>query len=90
MKMETNATQYWLSPPGDTILETMEKVGLSKKVLAERLELSIKAFDLLLEGRMALTSELAISLEKALDIPASFWIAREENFRNEWSNSKEL
>jgi HTH-type transcriptional regulator/antitoxin HigA len=87
-KMETNATQNWLSPPGDTILETMEYVGLSKKELAEKLVLSLDAFDLLLEGKLAINSELAISLEKAFDIPASFWKVREENFRNELSNSK--
>ena len=70
-----------LSPPGDTILETIEAIGVSKNELAKRLEQPEAWVNELITGEIKITSEIAAQLENALGIPVSFWLAREKEYR---------
>lgn len=72
-----------LSPAGDTILETMEYIGISKETLAAALQLSVEATNTLLKGELKIDLVLADRLEAIFNIPANFWITREANFRHE-------
>ncbi|MEX2596397.1 MAG: ImmA/IrrE family metallo-endopeptidase [Salibacteraceae bacterium] len=72
-----------LSPPGDTIQETIDEIGMSQAELAERLGRPKEKVNDLIKGREIITTDSAFRLEKVLGIPASFWLNREREFRQE-------
>lgn len=70
-----------LSPPGDTIQETIEEMGMSQAELAERIGRPKEKINDVIKGREPISTETAFRLEKVLGIPASFWINREKEYR---------
>lgn len=70
-----------VSPPGETLDDVLDERGMSQAELAERTGLSKKTINLIVKGKAPLTQETGLLLEKALGIPAGFWINREKNFR---------
>ena len=70
-----------VSPPGGTLEDVLEERGMSQAELAERTGLSKKTVNLIIKGKAPLTQESALLLEKALGIPAGFWINREKDYR---------
>lgn len=68
-------------PPGMTIEETIDFIGMSREVLAQKLGLSEQHLSELIEGTATLTPEIAEGLERILDTPASFWNTFERNYR---------
>lgn len=69
------------SPPGDTIKETIDSIGMSKEECAFRLEMDDFEFDNLLSGVVKINYSLAKSLEFVLKIPCGFWVKRESDYR---------
>ncbi|WP_373497277.1 helix-turn-helix domain-containing protein [Aquiflexum sp.] len=74
-----------ISPPGDTLLETINLKGISQTDLAKRMGRPLKTINEIIQGKAAITPETAIQLERSLDIPASFWLERERNYRLEFA-----
>lgn len=72
-----------LSPPGDTIQETIDNLGMNQNELAERLGKNIKNVNQIIKGKEPITSDTAIALEKVLGVPADFWLERERQYRRE-------
>ena len=70
-----------ISPPGDTIQETIEMLGMSQAELSERIGRPKEKINDVIKGREPISTETAFRLEKALGIPASFWINREKEYR---------
>ncbi len=70
-----------VSPPGETLDDVLDERGMSQAELAERTGLSKKTINLIVKGKAPLSQESALLFEKALGIPAGFWINREKNFR---------
>ncbi len=70
-----------VSPPGGTLEDVLEERGMSQAELAERAGLSKKTVNLIIKGKAPLTQESALLFEKALGIPAGFWINREKDYR---------
>jgi len=83
MKADIALQKSLLSPPGDTIQETIDELGMSQAELAERMGRSKEKLNDMIKGREPLTTETAHRLEKVLSIPASFWINREAEYRRE-------
>jgi HTH-type transcriptional regulator/antitoxin HigA len=71
----------YASPPGDTLLETLETIGMSQAELAERTGRPKKTINEIIKGRASITPETALQLERVLGIPASFWNNRESQYR---------
>lgn len=71
----------WVSPPGETIQDLMEERGWTQAELAERLGYSVKHVSQLVNGKVPLSEEAAMRLERVLGSPASFWLTREAKFR---------
>lgn len=71
----------WVSPPGETIQDLVEEHGWTQAELAERLGYSAKHVNLLVNGRVPLSEEAAMRLERVLGSTASFWLTREAKFR---------
>lgn len=71
----------FVSPPGETLLETLETIGMSQAELAKRMGHPIKTINEIIQKKAAITAETALQLEQVLHIPASFWLKREQQYR---------
>lgn len=71
----------YVSPPGDTLLENIEYLGISQAELAKRMGQSIQTINDLIKGEAPLTPEIALQLERLLGIPARLWNKREQHYR---------
>lgn len=74
-----------LSPPGDTIQETIDTIGMSQAELAERMGRPKEKLNDIIKGREPITMKTAILLDRVLGIPVSFWMEREREYRIELS-----
>ncbi len=54
---------------------------MSQAELARRADLSAKHLKRLIESRAPLSTDVALRLERATDVPARFWLDRESNYR---------
>src|SRR5229473_994274 len=79
-----------VSPPGVTLQETLDALQMSQAELAERAGRPKKTINEIIKGKAAITAETAIQFERVLGIPASFWIAREQNYREALARAKEV
>lgn len=70
-----------VSPPGDTIQETLDAIGMTQRELAGRLGKDPKNINRIISGIEALSEQTAIGLQAVLDIPAEFWLEREKRYR---------
>lgn len=75
--------------PGNTLKETLKAIGMTRAEFAKRIGYSIKTINEIIKGEKAITTEMAIKLESAVDIPASFWSSLEYNYRDFLSRKKE-
>ena len=77
------AAKELISPPGDTLADTLDEIKMSQADLALRMNRPIKTINEIIKGKAAIIPETAIQLERVLKIPASFWLNREANYRRE-------
>ena len=70
-----------VSPPGETLLETIEALGMSSADVAKGTGLSMKTIHKIIKGKAPITPELSLELERVLGVPASFWNNRERHYR---------
>ena len=80
----------WVSPPGDTIADALEELGMTQAELAERSGFSKKHVNGLIKGKVAITAETALKLEAVLGAPARFWLRREMEYREDLARKKML
>jgi HTH-type transcriptional regulator / antitoxin HigA len=73
----------WLSAPGGTILDVIEERGMSSKDLAGLLGYSLERTEKLINGREAITRDVAALLAERVGGSKKFWLSRESNYRNE-------
>lgn len=71
----------WVSPPGETILDIAEEREWTQAELAIRLGYSEKHVNQLINGKVPLTVDAAMRLERVLGGTADFWLTREANFQ---------
>jgi HTH-type transcriptional regulator / antitoxin HigA len=69
-------------PPGETLLDTLEAIGMSQAELADRTGRPKKTINEIIKGKAEITSETALQLERALGIPAGFWNNLERNYQD--------
>ena len=79
--LENQYQPDYVSPPGETLLETLEALGMSQAELAERTGKSLKTINEIIKGKAPITPETALQLERVLGVPAHFWNARERQFQ---------
>jgi len=71
----------YVSAPGETLLETLETIGMSQAELAKRMGRPVKTINEIIQKKAVITAETALQLEQVLHIPASFWLKREQHYR---------
>jgi addiction module HigA family antidote len=72
-----------VSPPGDTLAETLEELGMTQAELATRMGRPQKLISEIINGKAAITPDTASQLERVLGVPARFWLKREQHYQ-EW------
>lgn len=70
-----------LSCPGDTIKETLEKLGIDIPLFVIKMQISNKEAARLLKGYTPITPEIAAKLQEIFNIDAQFWLNMEANYR---------
>lgn len=70
-----------VTPPGDTLQEIIETIGMAKAELADRIGKTPKFINDIINHYAAITPTTAMELEKVLGTPASFWNNRERRYR---------
>lgn len=81
---ESNAAAFapdWASPPGEAVLDLVEERGWTQAELADRLGYSEKHVSLLLNGKVPLSMDAAMRLERVLGSTADFWLTLETNYQ---------
>jgi len=66
--------------PGETLLETIDAMGISQMQLAERTGKTTKAINEIIKGKAAITPQTALQLERVLNIQASFWNSLQKRY----------
>lgn len=83
--MTANSSHNILSdiaiPPGETLAETIEAIGLTQAELAMRMGRPPQTINEIINGKKAITSETAIELERVLGTPAHVWINLEKEYQ---------
>jgi len=65
---------WYVSPPGETLAEKLEEMGLDAKELASRTGYTPKTINELLKAKCRVTPEMALILEIATGISQSAWL----------------
>ncbi len=86
---DISAAKDLISPPGDTLLETIGHKGISQTELAQRMGRPLKTINEIIMGKTAIMPETALQLERVIGIPASFWLERERLYRLELAEIKD-
>ena len=89
---ERTVNEYFpeeVSPPGETLQETIEYHGMTQGQLAERMGRPKKTINEIIKGKAAITEDTAIQLERVLGVPASFWMNRERHYREALARRRE-
>lgn len=68
-------------PPGETLLETIETLGMTQADLAARAGRPLKTINEIIRGKAAITPDTALQLERVLGVSATFWLNRESRYR---------
>ena len=71
----------YVSPPGETLLETLETIQMSQAELARRMGRPLKTINEIIQAKTAITPETALQLEQVLHIPAYFWLKMEQHYQ---------
>ncbi|MFH1329318.1 MAG: HigA family addiction module antitoxin [Actinomycetota bacterium] len=76
-------------PPGETLLEVLEDRGLTQAELARRAGLSLKHVNLVAQGRVPISTEVALRLERVTGVPAAMWMNLETRYRERLARLEE-
>ncbi|MFF0244700.1 ImmA/IrrE family metallo-endopeptidase [Streptosporangium sandarakinum] len=69
-------------PPGETIREYLDELGMTQRELAARLGLSAKHLNRLVQGLVPLSHEIAQRLELVTGMPARLWNRLEADYQS--------
>lgn len=68
-------------PPGATIRENMQHLGMNQTELALRLGMSTEHLSNVIDGKHPITYQAALKLETVLGPTAQFWLNLETNYQ---------
>lgn len=78
-----------VTPPGDTLQEILDTMGMAKAELADRIGKTPKFINDVINHYASITPTTAMELEKVLGTPASFWNNRERRYRESIARKNE-
>ena len=69
-----------VTPPGVTLSDTLEALGMSQTQLSERLGKHKKTVNEIIKDKQKIMPDTALELERVLGVPASFWLNRQGRY----------
>jgi addiction module HigA family antidote len=87
--MNTSFEPNFAVPPGETLAETIETLGMTQAELAERMGRPLKTINEIVSGKAMITADTALQLQKVLGVPASFWTNHERIYRDALARRRE-
>lgn len=88
IKNNINSRPFTPVSPGSILKDELEARSLPVEVFAEKIGLDKLTLVELLNGKLILSSEIANSLDKALGIPASFWLSLQSAYEEDLNQSQ--
>ena len=70
-------------PPGETLREMMESLGMNQKELAKRTNLTVQSLNRIFKGEQPITYETASRFELVTGVPARMWNNLEAQYREQ-------
>lgn len=86
MAMTKNQYRYepdFAVPPGATLQETIDELGIDQKELSERTGLAAKTLNQIIKGKAPLTQHTAMLIERVTNVPARIWNNLEAEYREQ-------
>ncbi|MCY7356106.1 MAG: HigA family addiction module antidote protein [Rudanella sp.] len=83
MLLDQNGKEFFLAEPihpGEMLLDELEARSLSQKELATQVGVSPAFVNALIHGKRSVSLALAMKLETALEVNASFWLNAQRNY----------
>lgn len=77
-------------PPGATISELLEHLGMTQVELANRTGRPEKTISDIINGKQGITPETSLQFERVLGMPASFWNNLEKNYHESLVRIEEI
>jgi len=77
-------------PPGETLKETVESLGMTQIELSKRTGLTVQSINRIYKGEQPIIYETANKLELVTGVPARFWNNLEAKYREQLEKIKEL
>lgn len=68
-------------PPGETLAEAIEALGITQAEVARRAGRPVQAISEIIQGKKEITAETAIELERVVGVPAHVWVRLEADYR---------
>lgn len=79
-----------VSPPGETLREILDERGITQADLANRMGRPEKTVSEIINGKAAITLDTALQLGLVLGLPAGFWMAREQAYRESLARQRQV
>jgi len=70
-------------PPGATLQETIDSLGMTQRDLALRTGMSAKTINEIIKGKAPITPDTSVLLERVTGVPARMWNNLETNYREQ-------
>ncbi len=86
---DIEAAKFLISPPGDTLKDTIDAQKITQADLAKRMKRPTKTINEIIKGKASITPDTAIQLQRVLGISSEFWMEREKEYRLELAEIKE-
>jgi HTH-type transcriptional regulator/antitoxin HigA len=71
----------YATPPGESLRQTLDTLGMSQADLARRTGLSPKHINQIIQGAASLSTDAALAFERVTRTPAAFWTNLEANYQ---------
>jgi len=78
-----------VTPPGETLRDIIDHLGMSKAELADRIGKTPKTVGEIVKHGAPITPSTAMELENVLGVPSSFWNNRERRYRESLARQEE-
>ena len=80
-KKQNSFSPNYAIPPGETLRETLNALGMTQAELGRRTGQSQKDVRDFIRGKALISVEMAHKLVEVLEVPTSFWVNLEKNYR---------
>jgi len=87
--MKTQSIPHSATHPGIILKNELSSREISQKDFAQSVDMQVTMLNEIIKGKRAITADIAVLLEKALDIQADFWLTLQSQFELDEARIKE-